>query len=420
MPTVTLITLLTALSIVSFAVPASARDWPQWRGPGQPGVSLESSWSSNWGKDGPPAIWKRSVGTGFSSFAVSEGRVVTMGHANGTDGVFCLHAYNGSLLWEHRYECPLWDHEHEGGPGATPSIADDHVYTLSREGHLFCLHLKTGAVKWQKNLRSQFSVGKKPAEPYRDYGYTGSPIVMGKLLVVPVGGKNANTVAFDRITGKVIWTSGNTKSQSGTGYGSAVPFSWLGKSFIALLMLKDLEILETETGRQVATFPWVTDYGNNNTDPCIHENRIFITTDFGKGGVGLEFDGKNLKEVFRRQDTPCKMGSPIVSQGHIYASTTSGTLKCIDMKTGEVRWKQRGLRQGSLLLAGDRFLYLGERGDLVAARMTPTAYSEVARAKVHDGRCWTPPVLANGLLYVRNSAGDVVCLDLLSPGPRGR
>ncbi len=39
-------------------------------------------------------------------------------------------------------------------------------------------------------------------------------------------------------------------------------------------------------------------------------------------------------------------------------------------------------------------------------------FEPIAEAQVLTGKCWTVPVLANGLLYCRNAAGDVVCLDL--------
>jgi hypothetical protein len=48
---------------------------------------------------------------------------------------------------------------------------------------------------------------------------------------------------------------------------------------------------------------------------------------------------------------------------------------------------------------------------LLAAEATPEAFKPISRAQVLGGKCWTTPVLANGKIYCRNAAGDVVCLD---------
>ena len=192
--------------------------------------------------------------------------------------------------------------------------------------------------------------------------------------------------------------------------------SWKGDACLAGFWLTELEGLGLASGRRRALFPWPTSYGINAVTPCIEENRIYVSSDFGSGLVGLVFDGSALGELFRLNDVQCKFTNPILSGGHLYATTTVGVFKCIDTQTGKMRWQQRGLSNGSLLLAGDRFLCLGERGDLLAAEMTPGGYKEIARTQVLDGRCWTPPVLANGVLYVRNAAGRIRALDLTSPG----
>jgi hypothetical protein len=57
------------------------------------------------------------------------------------------------------------------------------------------------------------------------------------------------------------------------------------------------------------------------------------------------------------------------------------------------------------------FLVLSERGMLVLVEATPEAYRELASHQVLEGRCWTPPSLSEGRLYLRNHA-ELVALDL--------
>ena len=97
--------------------------------------------------------------------------------------------------------------------------------------------------------------------------------------------------------------------------------------------------------------------------------------------------------------------------GNLYTVETT-KLSCLDMNTGDIKWTQKGLGNGTLLIANGKLIILGEQGELILAEASPTAYKELARAQIFGPNCWTVPVLAGGLLYCRNSRGDAVCLDL--------
>src|SRR5678815_4014889 len=107
-----------------------AEDWFRWRGPNLDGISTEKGWSTEWPKEGPKQLWKASVGTGFSSVSVSNGRICTIGNQNETDTVYCFDANTGTTIWKHSYPCPLESGYYEGGPGSTPTVDGDFVYTL--------------------------------------------------------------------------------------------------------------------------------------------------------------------------------------------------------------------------------------------------------------------------------------------------
>src|SRR5262245_37320555 len=117
----------------------AGRDWPHWRGPDYNGISTETDWLAEWPKDGLPFLWRANVGTGFSSLAVADGKTYTMGRDDQDDVVYCFDSLSGKELWTHHYPCKLVDNLHEGGPAATPTVDGPRVYTVSKEGHLFCL-----------------------------------------------------------------------------------------------------------------------------------------------------------------------------------------------------------------------------------------------------------------------------------------
>ena len=63
-------------------------------------------------------------------------------------------------------------------------------------------------------------------------------------------------------------------------------------------------------------------------------------------------------------------------------------------------------------LAGEKLILLSDAGELVVAEPSFEEFKPLARAQVLSGRCWTVPVLANGRIFCRNAAGEVVCVDV--------
>ncbi len=168
--------LLGVFSAGAILVGASARgaDWYRWRGPDLNGISTEKGWSANWPDEGPKKLWKTSVGTGFSSMSVSQGRVYTLGNdGSKTDTIYCFDAATGAPIWKHPYPCPLDPQWYEGGPSSTPTVDGDRVYVMSRKGDLFCLDAAKGDVIWKKNVHADWDM------EIPTWGFAGSPLVEG-------------------------------------------------------------------------------------------------------------------------------------------------------------------------------------------------------------------------------------------------
>jgi outer membrane protein assembly factor BamB len=147
----------------------AAEDWYRWRGPDLNGISKETGWSPKALLPDAKILWRANIGTGFSSFSVSDGRVYTTGNDADTDTVFCFDADSGKELWKYSYPEPLDPKYFEGGTSATPTVDGDTVYQLSRRGHLAALDAKTGAVKWKVNI------AKETGAEYPQWGFAGSP-----------------------------------------------------------------------------------------------------------------------------------------------------------------------------------------------------------------------------------------------------
>jgi outer membrane protein assembly factor BamB len=93
-------------------------------------------------------------------------------------------------------------------------------------------------------------------------------------------------------------------------------------------------------------------------------------------------------------------------------SSTQYELKCVSWETGDTKWSDPGFGKGALIIADGKIIGLSEKGELIVANASPDGFKPIARAQVLGGKCWTTPVLANGRIYCRNAAGDLVCLDV--------
>src|SRR5437867_8039472 len=244
-----------------------AADWPQWRGPNRNGISPEKI-IATWPPGGPKVLWRGSIGTGFSSMSVSNGRLYTMGNAHDQETIWCFDAVNGKEIWKHTYPSPLGPVYHEGGPVSTPAVQGDRVFTISKWGDVFCLDAAKGTVIWEHDLRHDGVISNR-------WGFAGSPLIWQDLVILNAGSFGT---ALDRKTGKIVWLNG-TKP---TGYASPTLFRVDGKECLLIFAAKHLVAVEPQTGRELWRYPWETGWDTNNPDPLVCRNQILISS-FSRG-----------------------------------------------------------------------------------------------------------------------------------------
>ncbi len=387
-----------------------AADSPQWRGPRRDGVSKETAWRDDWSKKPAKVVWKASLGTGFSSFSVDDGRLYTMGYKDkdgeGHDFVYCFDAKTGEKIWEHDYPCKLVDNLHEGGPAATPTVHGDMVLTLSKEGHLICFAKKTGKIRWQVDIRKPLR-SRMP-----EWGFSSSPLIYKGLAIVD-GGPLA---AFDLKSGKLSWKTESYQA----GYGSAMLLTpRRGKPLIANLNNDGVILADPKDGTVSDFAQWKTSFRTNSTTPLIAGESVFISTGYKRGCALFKVSGGKLEKAYENKAIQNHMDTCVLVDGFLYGIDGNSNrprrllnLVCMNLKTGEVAWRQSGFGCGTVIAAGDRLIILSDRGTLAAVRANPKKFEELGRQDVLRGRCWTPPVLANGRIYCRDARGDMVCVDV--------
>jgi outer membrane protein assembly factor BamB len=378
-----------------------AGDWPHWRGPNFDGISTETNYRVQWPAAGPKVLWRTPVGVGYSSMSVSRGWLYTMGNTKDVDAVSCVDVATGKVLWQHTYPCLAKDPQGYRGPRTTPTVDGNRVYTLSRLGHFFALDATTGRVLWAKNFARQYGA-KAPT-----WGFSGSPLVEGRMVITEVGGKGSSVVAFDKVTGREIWRSGNDK----VAYSSIVPFMQGGQRCLAVLSAESISGRLAVNGREIWRAPWKTKYDVNAATPIVIGTLVFVSSGYGKGCALFNFSTRPPRVVWQNKNMRNHVGTCVFWDRRLYGFDER-ELRCLDVATGRVLWKERKYGKGSLFKAGRHWIVYSDKGYVAVADLSPAGCRELSGFQVLKGRdTWAVPVLANGLLFCRN-LNTVACVDL--------
>jgi outer membrane protein assembly factor BamB len=394
----------TALLLLLLAIPAQA-DWPHYRGPTQNGVSTDTHWTPA-PLGHPRTLWRLQLGKGTSSVVTGGGRAYSMGNVDGKDVVYCIDPKTGKNIWRHEYPMTVDPNLFEGGPRSTPVLDGDRLYALSHQGDLWCLDAATGKKRWYTHFQQEFG-GQRA-----DWGYAGSPLVAGNLLLCDVGGRGASTVALDKMTGKPVWKSGSDKP----GYASPVVATLGGTETVLVFKATALVAHALQDGRELWRYPWKTSYEVNAATPLVvAPDRVFIASGYNTGCALLQIRGGRPTELWRNKNLRAHMNTPTVHQDHLYGidgDSGGGNLVCLSVANGERVWQEKTVKGGALILSGGKLIVFTERGELVICEASPAGFKPLSRAAVLTGRCWAQPTLDDTRVYLRNNNGELACVEL--------
>lgn len=385
--------LLLCASVNSFAQPNT--DWPQWRGANRDGISKETGLLKEWGKDGPQIVWKASgAGRGYSSLAVSNGRIYTMGLRGDKEFIVAFDVKTGKEVWATQ-NGNAFRNDRGDGPRGTPTIEGDRLYALGGDGDLSCLDVKTGKVIWTMNVLQKFG-GSNPR-----WGISESPLIMGEKVLVNAGGSGASVVAFNKKDGSVIW---KTQSEQ-AGYSSAIPMTVGGKTQVVFFTSTRAVGLDPKDGALLWEYKNAANRTANAATPIVRDNRVFVSSDYGTGAglVEIKADGKTAQEVYFTKEMRNHHSSSVLIGDYLYGFSSS-ILTAMKFDTGEVVWKDRSVGKGSLVYADGHLYCFSENGVVGLVEATPTGYKEKGRFTITQDSLptWTHPVVAGGRLYLRD------------------
>jgi outer membrane protein assembly factor BamB len=389
---------------------AAATDWPQWLGPQRNGTYAGPPLAKTWPKEGPPVMWKREVGQGFAGPAVSGGRLILFHRVADRAVVECLDARTGRELWKAGHDTDYRDDfGFDEGPRATPTIAAGRVFTFGAEGRLSCWKLETGESLWSVDAPKEFGSRKG------FFGRAASPLVEGGLVILMPGGREgAGVVALDAATGKLRWKATNDEAS----YASPTVAVIQGRRIVIALTREALVALQPVDGRVIFRHPWRPreSASVSAATPLVMDDLIFLSACYGAGASLFRFRESGPEEIWSRDDALSNHYATSVQRGGFlygwHGRQEQGCeLRCVELTTGKVRWREAGLKAGSVTLAGDELLLLTERGLLLRAPATPAGFEPAARVQVLPAEVRAFPALADGFLFAR-SKDQLVCLNL--------
>ena len=387
-----------------------AQEWPQWLGSHRNGISGVTGLHRQWPADGPAEVWRRPLGEGFSSIAVAAGAVYTMFSDGSGEHIVSLNANDGAERWSVRSGDHYIERQGGNGPRCTPTVHGDIVFALGANGALYALRTATGETVWKRDLPADFGA-ERPT-----WGFSGSPLVEGDLLLLEVGGSEGRALAaLDKRTGKTVWTTREDK----IGYSSPIAATVNGLRQVLFFTASGLVSVAPVDGSLYWRYPWRTPYDVNASTPVfIPPNRFLISTGYDVGASVVEVSGSapdmQATTVWRNKSMKNKMATAVYRDGYLYG-LDNAILKCVEAANGVEQWKARGYGMGTLIWADGLLIVLSDAGRLALVKADPSGHSEIASAQVLNGLCWTAPSLANGRVYLRDMS-DIVCLQLATAG----
>ncbi len=409
------------------AVDESA-SWPGWRGPDRTAKSTDTDLLESWPDGGPPLLWEAAgLGSGFSSVAVNNGRVFTLGDVfddapeaeGGSEYVVALDAQTGKELWRTRVGEAWAEMDLYPGSRSTPSVAGNALVVLASDGTLARLDADSGQLRWSKSLTADFSGAVALARAGVHWTYSESPLIDGDRVVVTPGMPDVALLALRLEDGEEIWRTQipelGEKGGDGAGYSSIVVSEGAGVRQYVQLIGRGLVGVRADDGAFLWGYNRVANHVANIPTPLISGNLVFASTGYGTGAVLLELTptgngNVDANEVYFLESDVFQNhhGGMVLHDGVVYAGSghNRGFPIALDLASGEILWgPERNEGRGSAAVAfADGRLYMRyQSGLMLLAEATPSGYVEHGSFEIPGVKepSWAHPVVIGGRLYLR-------------------
>jgi outer membrane protein assembly factor BamB len=370
------------------------------------GIRLATDWETN----PPREVWRHEIGAGWSAFSIVGDYAVTQEQRGEYEYVVCYALRTGETLWAYRDEGRHSNALGGVGPSATPTIDEGRVYTQGAFGILNCLDGATGEVIWSTNILEEHNAD------YISWGRSGSPLIVDDKVIVSAGGPNGRSlVAYNKLTGKVIWSAGDDRAS----YASPVYAVLGGVPQIVTVNEGWVRGHRASDGKPLWKYEWESNSdetaATSNPVP-IDDSRVFLSKGYTHGcaliAVENQGDGKSDVRPLQRstRNMQTKMTNVVVHEGYVYG-LSGGILECLRLDDFKRMWKGGHYGHGQVMRIGDVLLVVTETGELVLVELTPDKHRKLTSIQALEDKTWNNPALSGRHLLVRNHR-EAVCYEL--------
>src|SRR6185503_16739089 len=326
------------------AAHATRNYWTNFRGPNRDGRYDEMAILTSWPSGGLKPLWKQPIGVGFASFVIADGRAFTIEQRRRQELVVAYDVATGRELWTRPWSAEFTDSTGDG-PRATPTWDDGRLYALGATGELRCLDANTGSVFWGKNILTDNQAQNL------QWAMAASPLIVDdKVIVLPGGTSGKSVVAYNKLTGAPVWRVLSDVQA----YVSPMLVDLAGRRQIVVVSSSRVVGLTPEKGELLWSYTWDTDMGINVSMPIlVDRNRFFISSGYGKGAALVEVKGSgnsySATTIWENIMMKNKFNSSVLHNGYVYG-LDEGILVCLDVNTGERKWKEGRFGYGQIIL----------------------------------------------------------------------
>lgn len=411
----TLVYSLTACFLSLSSGLAIADDWPQILGPNRNGQAQNEALADSWPNTGPKNMWSKDIGAGYAGPAIANGKVLIFHRQGASELLEALDLKTGKRIWSTDYQATYQSSiDPDSGPRCVPLVVKDKVYVFGAAADLHCANLADGKKLWTVNLGEKYSA----SEGY--FGTGSTPIHINGKILVNLGGRNeAGIVALDAEKGKVVWT----KTGEAASYSSPTLAVINGKTWVIFITRMNVVAIDPETGDQGFSFPFGARGPTvNAASPLILDDLLFVTASYGVGAKLVKIRTDDVLPVWENDDTlSSQYNTPVIHNGHLFgihgrADIGVAELRCVDLKTGKIKWTRDNFYTANLILADNKLIAITNRkkGEaeafLIAA--DSKAYKELGSFHPFQDVPRALPALSGGYLVARdtgNNGGALKC-----------
>lgn len=383
----------------------------QWRGPQRDGKFTETGLLKKWPDAGPQLLMKvEGIGKGYSSVVATDQYLFATGMIDTLDYLSCITS-DGNIKWKVPYGRSWVKSFPE--TRSTPTIEGDRIYVVSGIGELVCLNVTDGSIKWKVNVDKDYK------SEWHIWGVSESPLIVDDKVICTPGGNQTSVVAFDKMTGKLLWQSESVGGPRS--YVSPIIYEYKQFRYILAATGTHLMAVEPASGKVVWSFKY---YDGTKWDqpgliwantPAYKGRDIFISKgyDYRNVMVQMSEDGLSASEKWSNMTLDNHHHGLIEKDGYIYGSNwqsnSKGKWVCMKWETGEVEFESDWINKGALVYADGMFYAMEEKSGTVGlVYPKPDSFEVVSSFKLNGGTgpYWSHPFIANGKMYLRH--GDVL------------